>query len=260
MQSSTQFKLSPQFALALIGAPFSGKTNLAFQFPRPYILDADDKLTNAVQRFPGRDFHFDCPLRRPDGMPVPETQRWTYATECLKLALVSPDVDTIVLDSASALSDFLITHILQYPSTATKSLMVGGIKVMDQSMWGPFRDLWKKLVMACRASGKLVVVCVHEEFDTDETTKIRTHRPLIPGSLKSNFNSMFTDVWRCETMLEPDKAHPGKLKTVYRVRTEATPLLSLGNAWGLPNEWEFDFAVLASKIAQLTTPKVQPPA
>lgn len=248
MKKAQDFKLETSFALLLIGLPFSGKTNAAFQFPNPYILDADDKLANAVRRNTSKDFHFDCPLRDDNDKPVPHEQRWEHSVRCLNVAAAPNNgIDTIVIDSASAMSDFLTAHILRFPA-AGKSLIVGGEKVMDQSMWRPFQDLWKKLIMGLRASGKLIVVICHEDIDKDEATGIMMHRPLIPGALKNMFASMFTDVWRCETQQVPDPSKPGQMMTKYLIRTQPTAKMALGNSLGLPAEFVMSWEELSKKL------------
>jgi len=225
------------------------------EFPSPYFFDADDKLANAVQRHPGKKFFWDNGLRNSAGGPIEGPKRWENAVKCLKEAWVSPEVETIVIDSGSSLSTFLIEHILQFPSTAKTTLMVGGIKVMDQSMWMPFRDLWTRLIMACRASGKLTVLIMHEESDKDEESGTFVHRPLIPGQLKNNIGGLFTDVWRTETKQVMGK---NQIETRYFVRTQPTSKMALGNSLGLPAEFKFTTKAFKDALDAVKAKTVQP--
>lgn len=238
MRESTDFAAGTNFALLLIGAPLSGKTNLAMQFPDPYFFDADDKLANAVSRHKGKRFWYDNGLRDDKDVAVLGPKRWARATECIKTACLDPKVGTIVLDSATSLSDFLMDHILQFPSTAKVPLTVGGEKVMDQSMWGPFRDLWRRLIMMCRSSGKLVILIMHEKFEKDEASGSMIYTPCISGQLQSNIAGYFTDVWRAEN--KPGQLN-GKPIVSYYVRTQPSARMALGNSLGLPAEFTFTF-------------------
>lgn len=267
MLNSSQFSLNTSIAVLLLGPPLSGKTNVAFQFPDPYFLDCDDKLTNAVARNPGKKFWYDCPLRKEEKLKLPnpndpheppivksrmvavdETLRWEEAVARLKEAGASPDVKTIVIDSVTSLNAMIFQHILRFPSTAKVPLQVGGIKVMDQSMWGPYRDLWTRLIMGLRGTGKLVVCIAHDTVDKDEITGTLSYRPSWAGQLKDTGAGLFTDVWHCESRNVPDPAKSGQMKTEYFVRTHPTPMMALGNSLGLPREFSFTWEKFKSYL------------
>lgn len=252
MLSHLDFKAKPSFALLLQGPPLSGKTNVAMQFPRPYFLDADDKLLNAVMLNKGKEFYYDCPLRHVlNGVTTgvfPE-RRWQYSIDCIKAACASPDIDTVVIDSITSLGTILMQHILQFPSTAKVALTVGGEKVMDMSMWGPYRDLWTRLIMFVRGSGKMAVFCAHEVTDKDEITGAMSYRPSFQGQLKDTGAGLFTDVWCTETK---QIMQDGKPATEYLIRTQPTSMRALGNSLKLPATFKFDWQTIKTAIDSLT--------
>lgn len=232
MLDGSAFAIIPQFALLLIGPPFAGKTNVAMLFPDPWFADGDDKLRNAVQRNPGKKFYFNCPMRTEAGVPVPLERQWEEFTTKLKEACASPLVKTIVLDSVSSLSTMLIAHILKHGEVKKH---LAGEPTMEKQHWLPFRDLWKKVIMLCRASGKMLVVIAHDDLVVDEVTGASMIRPLIAGELKHNLGGLFTDLWHAETRLVPDGK--GGMKSEYFVRTQPTPRLPVGNSLNLPAEF-----------------------
>lgn len=258
MLTQTQFKAKPQFALLLMGPPLTGKTNVVFQFPGLYVNDADDKLSSAVNRNPGKEFFYDCPMRNDDGSVVPEELRWEKGVAQIKAAVADPRVKTIALDSGTAIGHNLINHILRFPSTAKAPLMIGGMKVMDMSMWGPYRDLWTKLIMGLRATGKLVIVVMHDVADKDEVTGAINYRPSFAGQLKDYGAGLFTDVWHTETRakIQDDRSKPGfgLPTTEYYIRTAPRSNMPLGTSLGLPAEFVFTWEQLRSKL------EVAPPA
>lgn len=235
-QDSEAYKKNPSLAVLLIGPPLVGKTNTAFQFPDPYILDADDKMLNAVTRFPDKKFKWDCPLRKPDGTPIPDIDQWQYVQDaCINPALKDPWIKTIIIDSASAVNEMIKRHIMKHPTPGSKGpLMVGGEKVMEMSQWQPFGDIWRRLIMGCRASGKILIVTAHERVEKDEMSGQLMYRPLVPGAFGDGMGGLFTDVWHCEAEVGPDLKNPGKTKTNYKVRTQPTARIVLGSGLQMP--------------------------
>ena len=244
--------------MLLIGPPLAGKTNTLFQFPDPWIGDADDKMGNAVHRFPGKTFWFDQFNRKPvkdkegkftgEYVKVEPELQWMYFNDCLNEALKSPLVRTIGLDSLSALTDMLIQHILKVSGS---KLNLGGIPMMEKSHWGPFRDIMKRTIMGIRSYGKNLVVVAHETVDKDDLTGAIMNRPLVPGELKSNLGGMFTDVWHQESREVPDPKNPGKLMRKYFVRTQPLANFPLGTSLpDLPLEFEVTWPEIEKRLKQ----------
>lgn len=234
MLTHTTYAAKPSFALLLQGPPLSGKTNVAMAFPDPYFLDADDKLANAVKRYPGKRFWYDCPARRNGEIAIELKDQWAYGAECINAAIKSTDIKTIVLDSGSAIGDMIIAHILKFGTKLT----IAGRPSMEMQHWGPYQDIWKATVMGIRASGKKLIVIVHDSITEDALTGETIVRPLIKGALKDGFGGMFTDIWHAETKVKPDPKKPGQMTTEYYVRTTPNAKFTLGNSLtDLPSEF-----------------------
>ena len=251
MQPSSGYNPALAFALLLVGPPLTGKTNAAFTFPKPYVFDADDKMQNAIQRNPGKQFWYDRAYVDEKGLVVPANQRWNHAIKCLDTAMKSPDVETIIIDSLTQMNIFLVDHIL---ATGASKLVVAGEKVMDLQCWQPFQILMTRLIMTLKSSGKLVVMTCHEETEKDDVTGMYKTNPLIQGALKHKLAGMFTDVWHTETKAE---FKDGKSITKYFVRTQPTARMAFGSSLGLPAEftltWEELEKVMPKGKQQTTT-------
>jgi hypothetical protein len=234
MKTHTDYKPSNDFGLLLIGPPLSGKTTVAMQFPRPYIISTDHKIKNAVERIPkGQPWYYDYVDIDDTGKPVDPINQWTRATDLLKKGCADPNVQTVIWDNLSDLSGILQTHIIANGGT---KLTVGGEKVFEQQHWQPFKLLMQRSIAYARGSSKMFIVCCHESIERDEVTGMLIYQPLIPGQLKGQLGGFFTDVWRTEVEVVPNK--PPR----YYVRTVPTPRMSLGHSIaGLPPEFVFDW-------------------
>jgi len=185
MQASSTYKPNQSFGLLLVGEPKCGKTNLALAFPKPYILDADNNLGGASRRMGDTAFFFDILTVGADGSTIPKEKRWGRAMECLKEAIKSSEVQTIIIDSLAPLCDSLIDHIL----------FTEQIEKMRIQDWLPFQTKLKQLIVALRASGKYIIVIAHSVADKDELSGALTWVVAMPGALRHNFAGYFSDVW-----------------------------------------------------------------
>lgn len=223
MQLNTQNKPKPTFGLLLIGAPKSGKTSFALQFPSPYIADCDNNLSGPQRYLESTgqkpEFFYDTIDVDETGKEVPPGNRWVRLTEGLKKAVASPEVKTIIVDSLSKLSDNLIEHIL-------KSENIKNMRIQD---WLSYQNLMKKLITYLRSSGKLIIFIAHETVEKDEFDGVLKYFVALPSSLKNTIGGLFTDVWRAE--YQPGS---GTKEGVYILRTSSSARVSLGNSLGLP--------------------------
>lgn len=262
MQPGTSYQRSQGTAILILGEPFTGKTNLAMQFPDPYFFDADDKLASAIERFPNKRFWFDCPLRDEKGTPIDELLRWEKGSAKIIEATKSTEVQTLVLDSATAIGELIKKHIMRFPTPGTKGqLMVGGEKVMEMTQWQPYADIWRRTIMACRASGKITIVIMHLGTDKDEISGAIRIKPLIQGQLKDGVAGLFTDVWMTDISTGPDPKNPGKSMTKFITRCQPTPQIPfLGNSLGLPAQVDTDqvWNLIKDKLTKPTDQPVLP--
>lgn len=211
----------------LIGTPKSGKTVFAMSFPKPYILDCDNNLRGALtyhnfQEEPFEYWYDNPQLEEPDPQ-----KRWSYSCKALKEAVASEEIETVIVDGLSLLGTYLEAHLLANSKSGNgmKDLIIAGEKVMNQAMWGPFRNLMSALIMECKGSGKMFIMCCHEQTMTNDTGSVISYRPLISGSLRDNIAGFFSDCWRCETK----GTHTG---AEYSVRLAPKNLFQIGNSVG----------------------------
>jgi hypothetical protein len=223
MQAASDFKMSAAFALLLIGPPKNGKTAFAMSFPDPYILDCDNNLAGALRyhNFDAKPFpfYFDNPN------DVEEDKRWSFCMDAIKKAIAAPEPKTIIVDGLSLLAYYLERHILanSKKGNGQDDLVIAGEKVMNQSQWGPFRNLMSQLVMACKAAGKPFIMTCHEYTEVSKTGAVTGYKPLISGQLRNNIAGYFTDVWRCAASADQAGAK-------YTVRFAPKTLMQIGNS------------------------------
>lgn len=237
MKTSTDFHTDTSMALLLIGESGSGKTNLAFEFPDPYVIDwGDANLSSAVQRHPSKQFLWDVVDKDDAGKPVPPDQRWERGEKLLATACQSPQVQTIVDDCLSLMQVALCDHVISKGSAAQNVITIGGIKVMNQSLWEPFKSKLRSRIITAKASGKRYVMTCHVKVDKDEVTGTLVYTPLLSGKL--NLPSLFTDYW--QTTYDPSadkKVYPTGVR--YFVRTVPNHRFPLKCSCGLPPDFEF---------------------
>lgn len=222
------------FALLLIGTPKGGKTCFATCFPKPWILDCDNNLAGAIRYHnstgaPLTEFFFDDP------QSVPLEKRWLFCVNAITDAIKSDEVETVIVDGLSLLAMYLEAHILanSQQGNGMKDLVIAGEKVMNQSHWNPFKNMMMKLIMACRGAGKPFIMTCHETTETNEDGGVIAYRPLISGQLRGNLAGLFTDCWRCETVVVPINPTTHPLGVKYSVRFQPKSLMQIGNSLGI---------------------------
>lgn len=232
MTPSSAYRPEQSFSLLLQGPPKTGKTCLAIQFPVPYFLEADRNLRSAQAAFPDKTFFFDYPDVDAEGRELPDERRWERMVFLVKAACADPTIRTIVLDSMTPIGRYLEDYVVSQGGTG-KDLKVGGVKVMDLSLWRPYKILMAKLIEMIKATKKLVIVIVHDSDTEDKTDGRIKHRPLVGGQMKDTIYSLFTDVWRTDVEL---------IGTDVKYIVQAAPISrceSLMSTLGLPPKFEF---------------------
>lgn len=223
MKPSTAYNTKQNFSLLLVGEQKSGKTNIMFAFPDPYILDCDRNLARAVRFAKDKKFFFDDPYADDKGIEVPEATRWTNAVKGLKEAAKSPDIKSICIDGLAALADMLIAHIMA-EALKSEGKKLDRLRIQD---YQPLKTLLTSLIMGLRSTGKYIVVTSHQKADKDELTGRLRYTLNIPGSLSENFGGFFSDVWAAVS-------RPGASGTVYELHTKPTGFhVNLGTSLAL---------------------------
>jgi hypothetical protein len=158
------------------------------------------------------------------GKTVEEGDRWRRLLDCLDAAFASKDIETVVVDSLSKASDYLIAHIL-------KEQKVKDMRIQD---WGTFKILMTRFITKIRSSAKFIVCVAHERYDKDEMSGVMMFKVTVPGALGDSIGALFTDMWRCECT-----ETGGKYK--YIVRTKPTARISLKTSLIVDPTFEFSW-------------------
>lgn len=223
MQTNTDYKISQNLALLVVGEPKVGKTRLMMAFPDPFVLDLDKNLGSAVQISKSKRFWFSQVDNVPDG------EQWSLCMKELEAACKMPEVKTICIDGLTRLADVARAHILH---ELTKMGLGGKLRqdTIDQQIrlqdYQTLNNLILRVVALTRASNKFVVWTAHQKVDQDEITGAMRYRFQMPGNLASNLGGYFTDVW---AMTAGPAIVGTRSVTKYEIRTKPTGFhVSLG--------------------------------
>lgn len=212
MKSSTQYTPNNSFGLLLVGPPGTGKTTACLSFPRPYIADCDNNLSGVARQ--GRSFLYDTiSVDEPN-----ETQRWEKLLLCVRSAAHSADVGTIIIDSITAVGDYVIDHVCRINGRTRKDM-----RIQD---WGEIFITMKKFIVGSRMLGKPVIFTAHEAYDKDEATGILKFRIAFPGQMRDIIAALFSDMWHTEVVDVPGKPPS------YVVRVMPTARIECKNSLG----------------------------
>ena len=240
------------FALGIIGEPFTRKSSIAFQFPRPLIFDCDRKLSNVIGYYPHIKpyWYVEPDIDEKTGKEVPAHLKWLRFISLVNEHGQAKEPATLVIDSMSRVSDYLCDYIIGQGGP-TKDLVVGGEKVMTMQMWYPYKELMTKFIVGTRSFGKPCLFLFHERTDKDEITGSFTRQPKLGGQLRDDVAKLFTDVWRTKVVpCAMDAAHPSGVRYVVRTEPEAM-IQQLGHSRPLPHEFEFDWKIIAQAYPAL---------
>jgi hypothetical protein len=148
----------------------------------------------------------------------------------LAAASADPKIETIIIDSATNLSDVMIAEVLRQQ----------GKSEMSKREWGFFAILGRHFLSVLSAMRKHVVLIGHEKTEKDDKgSVVYPIKVAWPGQVGANIGVWFTNVWRCENKQEGFGA---TAKTVYSIRTSPNGQYELKNTLGLPvtfdGKWE----------------------
>lgn len=233
MRPHTDFKPETSKAILLMGDSGSGKTNLAFTFPSPFIIDwGDSNLANAVERHRGKPFFYGRVDQEDDGTPIAESGRWNRSVKLLDEAIANDAVRTIVDDTLSMMQPVLKAHLIADATKNGEKLpKIAGDFTMNQSLWDPFARFIRQRIIKAKTAGKFYILVCHVGLDENELTLVKEMRPALQGQLGKGSNggalvALFNDFWLCEATPSSDpKYKPRGVR--YYVRSAPTNRVKL---------------------------------
>jgi hypothetical protein len=225
--------------ILLQGPPGSGKSTLACHFPCPYIADLDINLGGPLRwlRENGgpTPVGYDIIGRSDDGKEIPTKDCFGRLMTCLRAALKEPSIETIVIDSATKLGDYIMAEVMR----------TQGKSEMTLPLWGFYLQTWKQFISALSTQRKHIILTCHESVEKDEVDQTLKYFVQVAGQMKFVIGSMFTDVWRCEVAVTAG-ASP---KYTFQVRTMPDFRYQLKNSLSLPPIFKFDWNLIEQRLA-----------
>jgi hypothetical protein len=239
MQNISSYSTNDSFIRVLLqGPPGSGKTTHACQFPGVYVADLDLNLGGPLRYLKEHNktlpVGYDVIDRDETGKEVDPKFRYIRLAKCLQEAVANPEVKTIVVDSATKLSDYMIAEVLRQQNA----------QAMTIQHWGFYLALWKQFISQLSVQKKNFILVCHERVEKDEVDQSLKYFVMVPGQMGNIIGSLFTDVWRAEVN---EKAG---IPPTYQflVRTMPSYRFNLKNSLGLPPVFEFDWKVIEEKL------------
>lgn len=228
--------------ILLKGAPGSGKTYKAAQFPKPVFFNFDNNL-RGLEKLPKgqRDLiKVVNPFLDDSGKPVGDTVIWNNFVRQLTKVVADPEVKTVVIDSLTTLCSRLMDQIVGSSAPTAKILI---------NHWGDFARYLKWFgdeFLCDPALDKNIIVIAHEQMERDELTQQVMYTLNFGGNMRNSFDLYFTDVWRC-FVNQPQQGDPE-----FKVRILPTNQFNAKNSLtDLPKEfvWDKESAKIITQVS-----------
>jgi len=247
MQPITSYQPNLSVAVLIQGPPGSGKTTLACQFPRPYVLDCDLNMSGMIRYCKANNLQlpvgYDTVDIDEEGKPVgiivagqceDKGQRYARLAAKLSAAAADPNIDTLIIDSVTKVSDYIIAEVMRQ----------GQVSEMRIQDWGKYLYVWKTLITRVRQTRKISVWIGHERPDKDELDGIMRYFLNLPGQIASIFGGMVSDVWHTEVEEKLGK-HSWLVRTLPNTRHSG-----LKHSIDLPPLSVVDSKIIAAALAK----------
>jgi hypothetical protein len=220
MTSLSDYKSKTKRAYFLIGPPGVGKTTLAVNFPKPYILELDNNLAGPAEYltrlgFDLKHVQFDIPHIKADGSIVPRAQRWVTLLDLVARAMVNPEIETIVIDGLTELTQYAEDEVRRQNSWAigdftipdpnAKTIPKNADKPLEIQGWGAFAALLKHFLVQVKSSGKRLVLTAHMTTDKDDMVGTLRYFVKCPGQTREVLAGYFDEVWLLNKVENKDK-------------------------------------------------------
>lgn len=224
--------------ILLQGPPGSSKTTLALQFPNPGIIDCDNNLGGPVRWLRKNNpdqiprIIYETVNIDDKGVLVEPRVRYDRFKTLVKAMVANPAVETIIIDSATYVSDYIQGDIQRQNSRKENEF--------QQSDWLAYLWAWKNLCTQLRSvKGKLFILTAHERPEKDEVSGVIKYFIALPGQIRDIIGGLFSDVWHMEA-----EEVAGKHEFV--VRTMPNGRYSLKNSFpGMPVKFKAEWKEIA---------------
>ena len=188
-------------------------TALSIATPMAYISDCDNNLSGAVNFLKDSvPFLYDIP-----DLGATYDRRFEALSKHIAEASADPKINTIIVDSLTKVSDYVMDEILRQQNR----------KQMQLQDWGTFLTVMKRSITLLRSTQKLFIATAHVRPEKDEVAGFLKFFPALPGQIQNVVGALFSDVWLCDV-----EERSGKYN--YIVRTMPTTFYALKNSLGLP--------------------------
>jgi len=229
--------------LILQGSSGQGKTTIACQFPGAYIIDIDINLGGTLRYLKEKNLPLpigfdvlDREVKDGKSVPVPMPKRYERLVKLLTEADANPAIQTVVIDSATNLSEVMIAEVLRLQNKSQ----------MTKQEWGFFANCSRQFLGTLSLMRKHIVLIAHEKLEKDkEGFPIFPVKVNWPGQVGTNMSIWFTNCWRAQV-----KIQPSGLNNTYKWEIETMPSqkYELKNTLGLPSTFEFKWDIIQAAL------------
>jgi hypothetical protein len=257
MKSATDYPTNTAIALLLAGHTGSGKSTHIFHWPRVGVIDMEGNLKGAIEyhKSIGTDLStakYTQPFTDKDGKPLEERYQYDRMVVQVFEMIADPTIGTVVIDGFGKMCDLLKAKLVWEQNAAEKPLIIGGLRMMTQSLWNPFAQMLKSLIWDIRGKNKPFIMTAHLKVNENELTTIKEEQIDLQGQLQTSFPKCFSDYF--QTISEPvSKSATNPRGTRYKLRTAPTTRNTLlkTSFVGLPDEFETGDAAFKALLQQV---------
>ena len=233
-------------ALLLQGQSGTGKTAFALQAPSPFLIDADQNVQACLHYVrhkigPNFSLSWDSPFHDTSGNllsadSIPLGQTYKNLLRCLKTAFENPNSTTVILDSATAVSNIIKDQIrLTYSIDPDKPLTI--------NHWQDFIHIWEQIIGRAKRYPKMFILVAHEDSTAGGL--------LLPSPrARDILPTLFTDVW---SFVKEQSFESGKPTLTFKIKTNGPTANGVRkNSLGLPDTIDPSWSTILPLLSKST--------